>query len=114
MLKSELQKKLDEANSNLAVGSADYKTLQSLHKDQSEAIDALMSERDYMRDQMKRISQSLYAMIQVKYPEQYTCEPAELIDQGEEHRFLLFLHNLCVDRGMAGAIGGEALRQRNW
>jgi len=57
-------------------------------------IKEIKSERDYLFEQMKEISQSVYTMLQVKYPDTATMEE----DICEEKRFLMFLHGLCADR----------------
>lgn len=102
MLKAELEERLKEAEAKAGDLSNDRIKLLREAKTKDEEIEKLNEFVKYNSDQLKQISQSIYTMLQVKYPN--TGEPngirimRDKDDISEEERFLMFLHELCFDR----------------
>lgn len=106
MLKKEMAEKTIELQRELKEANGTYRQMSHLIEEKEKEIEFLKHASFRMEGQLKQLSQSIYTMIQVKFPEQYTCEPREIIDQGEEHRFLLLLHGLCADNHRGSSIRG--------
>jgi methylthioribose-1-phosphate isomerase len=77
--------------------------IKSLKRSNHEILDEVKSARkelklseshaDELTEQLKRISQSVYTVLQVRHPDgQMRHETCEI---SEEERFLVFLHGLC-------------------
>jgi len=102
MLKTELERRLKEAEAKADDYQNDRVRLLREVKTKDEEIEKLNKFVEYNSDQLKQIGQSIYTMLQVKYPN--TNEPngirimRDKDDISEEERFLMFLHGLCFDR----------------
>jgi len=92
MLKTELEKKLKDAEAKADDYQNDRARLLREAKTKDEEIEKLNEFVKYNSDQLKQIGQSIYTVLQVKYPDVGTS------DKSEEERFLMFLHGLCSDR----------------
>jgi len=97
MLKPELERRLKEAEAKADDYQNDRVRLLREAKTKDEEIQSLKQSLDYNSDQLKQISQSVYTMLQVKYPDVYADGNIK-IEDNEDKRFLTFLHGLCVDR----------------
>ena len=92
MLKPELERRLKEAEESSAHYLKENGVLTRTVKSKDEEIEKLNEFVKYNSDQLKQIGQSIYTVLQVKYPD------VGASDKSEEERFLMFLHGLCSDR----------------
>lgn len=92
MLKAELERRLKEAEAKADDLSNDRTRIMRESKNKDEEIKKLNEFIKYNSDQLKQIGQSIYTVLQVKYPD------IGAADKSEEERFLMFLHGLCFDR----------------
>lgn len=92
MLKSQLEEKLKEAEENVLHLAKRNGELTRSVGTKDEEIKELIKTIRFNDGQLKQLSQSIYTMLQVKYPDKQSEEISE------EERFLIFLHGLCADR----------------
>ena len=98
MLKTELERRLKEAET-LAEDYRDAKVkLMRDLKDERTETESLKEQLNYNSDQLKQISQSVYTMLQVKYPDSYNDANNVKVEDSEDKRFLIFLHRLCANK----------------
>lgn len=93
MLKKQIEVLLDESEASLYKKSAECRQLKDIVATHVKEIERLEGVESYQAEQLKQISQSIYTMLQVKYPEYDNSE-----DECEDKRLLMFLHGLCIDR----------------
>jgi len=95
MLKTELERRLKEAEAKADDYQNDRVRLLREVKTKEEANSELIKTIKFNDGQLKQLSQSIYTVLQVKYPNNGSHDQEEA---SEEERFLIFLHSLCVDR----------------
>jgi len=96
MLKSDLHKMADGLQLLVDELKVENRNLARERDDFGREFADIESALEYNNDQLKQISQSVYTMLQVKYPEAYNGDAVD--DGSEDKRFLLFLHGLCQER----------------
>lgn len=102
MLKKDLEKliddknvKIDELRDSLLSKNVNLRDKEKQLEKKDNEIKHLSEQVEFFNDRMKQLSQSIHTMLQVKYPDTYAPEP---VDEGEDKRFLMFLHELCIDK----------------
>ena len=77
MLKSELEARIKELECKRAELISERGALKQIVRGKDEQIKELESRVDYNETQMKKLSQSIYTILQVKYPDTYQMNPGE-------------------------------------
>ena len=106
MLKSVLEKLLKEANVKVSEFRIDNTKLTAQSHSVTKELEDAREQVKNMTNQMEQISQSVYTMLRVKYPEN---KPMDLsacavntawTPETEDQRFLMLIHEMCNKRHM--------------
>lgn len=103
MLKSELEEQNRILNSEFATANSLIREMRKSISDLETDVKGWKEQCDTKTKQLERISQSIYTLLEVKYP-QRDIEPGALNTYvlPEEQNMLEFLHGLCSLHGTNG------------
>ena len=97
MLKARLEENLDRVQQDLKTSLAENSKLGREVNEKNEQIQVMQGEIDRMQNQLKQISQSVYTMLRINYPDNEEVNHSRG-DETQDERFLKMIHELCDDR----------------